>query len=183
MKGPGCISSSCNKGGDLKSCDSSNSKGGECGSEPSDFELSSQYRGVSYDKMKRKWRVQIRVANLGRSGVSVGYFNTELEAARAYDRAAIGLLGQNAVITNFPATDYPKQEVAVCRSANPHSSTSSRNSLPLSTFPTPRASSAALCSRRCAYQALTSHVLLLPTQFATDCFPRFSSCLASAGKR
>jgi hypothetical protein len=29
----------------------------------------SQYRGVSYDKKKRKWRVQIKVAALGKSGV------------------------------------------------------------------------------------------------------------------
>jgi hypothetical protein len=28
----------------------------------------SQYRGVSYDKKKRKWRVQIKVAALGKSG-------------------------------------------------------------------------------------------------------------------
>lgn len=31
----------------------------------------SQYRGVSYDKKKRKWRVQIKVAALGKSGLLV----------------------------------------------------------------------------------------------------------------
>eukprot|EP00879_Flechtneria_rotunda_P019477 GHRR01020456.1.p1 GENE.GHRR01020456.1~~GHRR01020456.1.p1 ORF type:complete len:363 (+),score=161.74 GHRR01020456.1:526-1614(+) len=68
----------------------------------------SQYRGVSYDKKKRKWRVQIKVAALGKSGVSVGYFDTEDAAARAYDRAAIGLLGrQNCrTILNFPIEEY-----------------------------------------------------------------------------
>ncbi len=73
----------------------------------------SQYRGVSYDKKKRKWRVQIKVAALGKSGVSVGYFDTEDSAARAYDRAAIGLLGrQNCrAILNFPIEEYDHDSV------------------------------------------------------------------------
>lgn len=73
----------------------------------------SRYRGVSYDKKKRKWRVQIKVASLGKSGVSVGYYDTEHAAARAYDRAAIGLLGRdNAnIVTNFPLEDYDNEEV------------------------------------------------------------------------
>ncbi|BDA42678.1 probable AP2-like ethylene-responsive transcription factor PLT2 at N-terminal half [Coccomyxa sp. Obi] len=73
----------------------------------------SRYRGVSYDKKKRKWRVQIKVATLGKSGVSVGYYDTEEAAARAYDRAAIGLLGRNhsAITTNFPLHEYDKEPV------------------------------------------------------------------------
>lgn len=68
----------------------------------------SRYRGVSYDRKKAKWRVQIKVAALGKSGVSVGYFDTEEAAARAYDRAAIGLLGHSnpSLQTNFPTSDY-----------------------------------------------------------------------------
>ncbi|KAL0041660.1 hypothetical protein WJX79_011108 [Trebouxia sp. C0005] len=73
----------------------------------------SRYRGVSYDKKKRKWRVQIKVATLGKSGVSVGYYDTEENAARAYDRAAIGLLGRDncSITTNFPLGDYDEEIV------------------------------------------------------------------------
>lgn len=57
------------------------------------------------------WSAQ--VATLGKSGVSVGYYDTEEAAARAYDRAAIGLLGRNhsAITTNFPMQEYDKEPV------------------------------------------------------------------------
>lgn len=73
----------------------------------------SRYRGVSYDRKKAKWRVQIKVAALGKSGVSVGYFDTEEAAARAYDRAAIGLLGRDApnLQTNFDVSDYSEDSI------------------------------------------------------------------------
>ena len=73
----------------------------------------SQYRGVSYDRKKAKWRVQIKVAALGKSGVSVGYFDTEESAARAYDRAAIGLLGRTApqLQTNFAVIEYEDESI------------------------------------------------------------------------
>ncbi len=55
----------------------------------------------------------VQVATLGKSGVSVGYYDTEEAAARAYDRAAIGLLGRNhsAITTNFPMQEYDKEPV------------------------------------------------------------------------
>lgn len=73
----------------------------------------SRYRGVSYDRKKAKWRVQIKVAALGKSGVSVGYFDTEELAARAYDRAAIGLLGRDNpnLQTNFDLSDYAEEPI------------------------------------------------------------------------
>lgn len=73
----------------------------------------SRYRGVSYDRKKAKWRVQIKVAALGKSGVSVGYFDTEESAARAYDKAAIGLLGRENpnLQTNFHLSDYANESI------------------------------------------------------------------------
>jgi hypothetical protein len=57
--------------------------GGSAGTPPGSAGMNkSRYRGVSYDRKKAKWRVQIKVAALGKSGVSVGYFDTEEAAAR-----------------------------------------------------------------------------------------------------
>lgn len=52
------------------------------------------------------------MANLGKSGVSVGYYDTEEDAAKAYDRAAIGLY-TSPMKLNFPEELYDGQEVCV----------------------------------------------------------------------
>lgn len=56
----------------------------------------------------------LQVATLGKSGVSVGYYDTEEAAARAYDRAAIGLLGfdSSAIMLNFAKQDYQGMHMA-----------------------------------------------------------------------
>lgn len=51
-----------------------------------------------------------QAANLGKSGLSVGYFDTELEAAHAYDRAAIGIY-LSPMKLNFPEEMYEDQTV------------------------------------------------------------------------
>ncbi len=59
---------------------------------------SSRFKGVCWDKAKQRWVVYIR--HNGRNRF-VGQFADEVEAARAYDRAAHELFGEYAYL-NFP---------------------------------------------------------------------------------
>jgi hypothetical protein len=57
----------------------------------------SGYKGVCYDKTKRRWRAAI--VNHGRR-IHLGYFEDKIEAAKAYDAAAKKYCGQFALL-NF----------------------------------------------------------------------------------
>ena len=59
---------------------------------------SSKYKGVSWFSVKKKWQAGIQ-AN-GRK-IFIGCFNNEVEAAKAYDRAALKYHGEFAAL-NFP---------------------------------------------------------------------------------
>lgn len=54
---------------------------------------SSQFKGVSWDKRKKKWRACIKVYGKYKH---IGHFIDEVEAAKAYDRAAIEGYGEFA---------------------------------------------------------------------------------------
>lgn len=63
---------------------------------------SSKFKGVYWDKQSQKWRALIAI---NRKRIHLGYYDDELEAARAYDRKAIELFGPYAKL-NFPREDY-----------------------------------------------------------------------------
>ena len=63
---------------------------------------SSRFKGVSWACWARKWRSQIRVNG---KRIHNGYFFSEVDAARAYDRAALKYFGEFAC-TNFLKENY-----------------------------------------------------------------------------
>jgi len=65
------------------------------------------YKGVDYDKKSDLWYARIR---FHKEYLYLGCFHTEIEAARAYDRKAVELLGEFARL-NFPE-EWPPQRRA-----------------------------------------------------------------------
>jgi hypothetical protein len=65
----------------------------------------SGYKGVSWDKAAGKWRAQIKFNN---KKYNLGRYHDPIEAALAYDAAAIRLHGAFARL-NFPATTNNNQ--------------------------------------------------------------------------
>ena len=78
--------------------------------------VSSRFLGVSYCKKSRKWCACIWVE--GRN-LSLGFFTDEVEAARAYDRAAVEHFGEFARL-NFPEEwpDRRRRAVAKAKGKN-----------------------------------------------------------------
>ena len=66
---------------------------------------SSQFLGVYLHKARERWAV--RLMHQGKR-IFLGYFDSEIDAARAYDRAAIKYHGEFARL-NFPREDYANE--------------------------------------------------------------------------
>ncbi len=70
---------------------------------------SSAYKGVFYDRERHKWVAKCCCRS---KPVWTGYFDTEEEAARAYDRQAVELFGEFARL-NFPREWPPERRAQV----------------------------------------------------------------------
>jgi hypothetical protein len=70
---------------------------------PRQAERSSRFKGVYWNKTKGKWEVQITLkAATGENRKMIGRFVREIDAALAYDAAALHYFGEFAYL-NFPA--------------------------------------------------------------------------------
>jgi len=65
---------------------------------------SSQFKGITWYKRDGKWQVQIRING---NQKHLGYFDSETDAALAYDAAARNHFGE------FALTNFPQQDLAV----------------------------------------------------------------------
>jgi hypothetical protein len=59
----------------------------------------SRFKGVSWKKRDRRWRALIKV---GGKEIHLGYFENELDAARAYNEAALKYAGEFACLNRLP---------------------------------------------------------------------------------
>ena len=68
----------------------------------------SQYKGVSFDRKMNQWFATIWFE--GRS-IAPGHYREEIDAARAYDRAAVELFGEFAWLNSPQELDLRRHEI------------------------------------------------------------------------
>lgn len=66
---------------------------------PRKSNASSKYRGVHYSKNRGKWQAIFNYAGVR---YYVGSYETELEAARAYNVRALAVVGEHAILNDLP---------------------------------------------------------------------------------
>lgn len=59
----------------------------------------SQYRGVSWSKSAKRWEVRLSVRG---KRIVIGYYESETEAASAYDAAKLHLIGPDCQLSGLP---------------------------------------------------------------------------------
>lgn len=69
------------------------------------LEKSSKYKGVSWSKSHKKWRSQI-----GKSSKTIGTYDSEIEAALAYNHEAKKIYGDFAYLNLIAASCSPSRE-------------------------------------------------------------------------
>jgi hypothetical protein len=74
-------------------------------------ERTSEYIGVSFHRKNQKWEAKIRWGHWRR--VHLGFFAEPIDAARAYNTAALQLLGQFAIINDLHGEDWLQKHQAL----------------------------------------------------------------------
>jgi hypothetical protein len=74
-------------------------------------ETTSRFHGVSWVSRYKCWKAEVSVKRRGRS---IGHFENEVDAAKAYDRVALHLLGKKARL-NFPGQPTRSESLEAAR--------------------------------------------------------------------
>jgi AP2 domain len=71
----------------------------------------SKYHGVRWNREHNRWEARLRFDHGER--IHIGYFNRELDAARAYNEEALRRLGQHATLAFIEGEDWLERHQAL----------------------------------------------------------------------